>query len=279
MINSDRGKKNEKGLVLVLVLIIVAILTVLVADFTFSTHVDIAISRNTLNEMKARHIAKSGVSLVSSLIKSNNLEQLDKVAATVPFLGLGQNEKGIWSFTVSSFPIGEEGSVSLKVEDERSKINLNSLVNPTTNRVDFQVLTALTHLFRFLEVDERKSNLFISSLVNWLDRKLPNSKNDQDSNGADGDFYGQLKNPYTIKDGQIDSVEEIRMIEGMDSEFYKKVKDYLTVYTDSKFVNFSTAPSPVMMAIIKAAQVSSIQTRAPNLRSRTPRLKLLSKKY
>lgn len=259
--NTPVNKRKEKGIVLVMVLVVIAIITVLVAEFTFSTHVDIAISKNTLNDIKARYIAKSGVSLVSSIIKTKNLEQLDKVSKFIPFMSVGNNKKGAWTLSVSSFPLGD-GTVSIKVEDERSKINLNSLVNPKSNKVDFQVLTALKKLFSLLGVEQKKSDLFTSSLVNWLDSRLKGSPNDQDTYGADESFYNKLDIPYSIKDGQIDSVEEIRMIEGMDTAFYNKIKDYVTVYTPDKFVNFSTASRPVMKAIITASRVSSIERQS-----------------
>lgn len=252
------SRKNEKGVVLILVLIIVAILTILVADFTFSTHVDLEISKNTLNDIKAQYIAKSGISVISSTMKTNDLEELGDLATLVVDLEVEGGEEALWSFTVPSFPVGD-GVVSLRVEDERSKINMNALVTPSSNKIDFQVLTALTQLFRFLEVDQAKSSLFLSSLVNWLDKDLEGSQNDQDPAGANSSFYKSLENPYEIKDGRLDSIEEIRMIEGMDDEFYDKIKDYVTVYPHNKFVNFSTASKPVIMAVIKAAQVSSIQ--------------------
>ncbi len=255
-------RKEEKGTVLVMVLIVIAILTIIVAEFTFSTYIDLAISKNTQNDIKARYIAKSGISLVSSIMKTKNPETMDRVAKFIPSMYLGNNEKGMWTLTVSSFPLGD-GAVSLTMEDERAKINLNSLVNPKSNKIDFQVLTALTQLFKFLKVDQEKSNLFISSLVNWLDRELEGSPNDQESYGVNEKFYEQLDTPYQIKDGQIDSIEEIRMIEGMDAEFYNKIKDYITIYPSNKLVNFSTAPRPVMMAVIAASHVSSIKKKDP----------------
>jgi len=268
--NNSAHRENERGVVLIMVLIIVAILTILVADFTFSTHVDLEISKNSLNDIKAQYIAKSGINVISSTMKNNNLEELGELASLVQDLEIGESQEEFWSFTVPSFPVGD-GVVSLKVEDERSKINLNSLVSQTSNRVDFQILTALTELFRFLEVDQDKSDLFISSLVNWLDRELTGAQNDQDPTGADRGFYRGLDNPYEIKDGQLDSVEEIRMVEGMDEDFYNKIKDYVTVYPSNKQVSFSTASKPVIKAIVKAAQVSSIegQTGPPTIKDDT----------
>jgi len=166
-----------------------------------------------------------------------------------------ENGSDGWKLSIISFPIGE-GNISLQVVDERSKVNLNALVDQRSGRVDFQVRTQLNELFRFLGVETDKADLFVASLVNWLDGAAPGSGNDQDPDGAGGNYYAKLDNPYYIKDGLLDSVEEIRMIEGMDKDFFFQVKDYLTVYPKDKKVNFSTASKTVIMATIKAAGVS-----------------------
>jgi type II secretory pathway component PulK len=161
---------------------------------------------------------------------------------------------------VPFFPVGQ-GNVSVTVTDERSKINLNSLVGRSTNKVDRQVLTELTELFRILEVDEAKSARFISSFINWTDAPLDGAENDQDPAGANGSFYASLENPYTIKDGPLDTLQEIRMIDGMDDEFYNQIKDFVTVFPRDKKINFSTAPKAVIIAAIKGSAVSAIEGR------------------
>ena len=59
----------------------------------------------------------------------------------------------------------------------------------------------------------------MASLVNWLDGAAAGGVNDQDTSGAGADYYSGLENPYYMKNGPLDSVEEIRMIQGMDEEF------------------------------------------------------------
>ena len=49
------------------------------------------------------------------------------------------------------------------------------------------------------------------------------------------------------------------MIDGMDEEFFNKVKDYVTVYPRDKKINFSTAPKVVIMAAVKASNVPAIE--------------------
>ena len=249
------NNNSEKGIVLVIVIIIIAILTILVADLIYFTRVDKEISTNTINEVKARYIAKSGVHVAAGTLRRRAPESLSEIVSAI---GSAGTSNGFWSISLPYFPVGD-GSVSVTVTDERSKVNLNALVDSSSNRVDQQVLVELKELFRFLDVDPSKSERFISSLTNWLDRPLEGAQNDQDSSGADSGFYSKLENPYNIKNGPIDSLQEIRLIDGMDDEFFNKIKDYVTVYPRDKKISFSTASKPVIMAAVKASTVPAIE--------------------
>lgn len=253
--NGIKQRHGERGIVLVIVIIIIAILMILVTDLIYFTQIDTEISMNTRDEIKARYIAKSGVHVAAGTLKARPLEELTSLTAAMG--GQSNNADGSWAIKVPYFPVGA-GGVSVTVTDERSKINLNALVSGSSNQVDQQVLTELTELFRFLEVDDSKSQRFISSLINWIDAPIEGAENDQDSAGANGAFYASLDPPYKIKDGPLDTLQEIRMIDGMDGEFYNKIKDYVTVYPKDKKINFSTAPKVVLMAAIKGSAVSSI---------------------
>jgi general secretion pathway protein K len=246
--------RSEEGVVLIIVLIIIAILTTLAVDLIYFTHIDTEISANTRDEIKSRYIAKSGVYVIAGTMKNKPLEEITIFASTRG--GESGDSKGYWTIQIPFLPF-QDGSLSMKVIDERSKINLNALVSQTTNNVDRQVLAELNELFRMLGVDENKSSLFISSLTNWLDRPISGKRNDQDTGGANADYYAGLENPYQIKDGPLDSVEEIRLINGMDEGFFNLIKDYVTVYPADKKINFSTAPKIVIKAAVKASAVSA----------------------
>ncbi len=252
---SADSKTEQRGIVLIIVVMMIAILSTIVIDFMYSTRVNYEISFNSSIDVQARHIAKSGVRVVRGVLRKKALEEIPVFKG---FLGQSiksQNGSEGWNLSISSFPV-QIGNISLEVIDERSRVNLNALVSQKSNRVDFQVRTQLNELFRFLEVETEKADLFVASLVNWLDGGLQSAGNDQDPDGSTADYYARLENPYYIKDGPLDSVEEIRMIHGMDKDFFFKVKDYLTVYPQDKKVSFSTASKTVIMATIKAAEVS-----------------------
>ena len=250
------GRDSEKGVVLVIVIIVIAILMILVTDLIYFTQIDSEISMNTRDEVKARYIAKSGVQVAAGAFSARALEELSGVMGRVG--GSAGGDDGFWALSVPYFPVGS-GTVSILITDERAKINLNSLVSSDSNMVDQQVLAELRELFRLLGVDTGKSERFLSSLVNWIDVPKEGTVNDQDSAGANAEFYSGLQPAYRIKDGPLDTVEEIRMIDGMDDEFFNAVRDYVTVYPTDKKINFSTAPRVVMIAALKAAAVPAIQ--------------------
>ncbi len=253
---------NEKGVVLIIVIIVIAILSTLVVDFVYSTHIDYEITINNVRDIRSKYIAKSGVNVVKAALISNDLEELAGQVSN--FTSISANDsQGNWSLSVSSFPVGE-GFVSITVNDERSKININALVNQSTNQVDFQVLTELVELFRYLEVDDGEADIFIPSLINWLDHDVQNTQNDQDPRGATASYYSTLQNPYRIKDGPLDSLDEIKLIQGMSQDFFNSVEPYLTIYPRTKQISFSTASKPVIIAALKAAQVSAIEEQGEN---------------
>jgi len=171
-------KKNEseRGVVLIIVLIITAILSILVVDLIYFTQIDAEISPNTRDDIKARYIAKSGVNIVSGTLKVKPLEDLKEL--TNLLIGQTGEASGNSVINVPYLPVGD-GTVSLSIDDERAKINLNALVNQSSDSVDKQVETELRELFRFVGIDSSESDLFIASLINWLDRPIEGKQNDE----------------------------------------------------------------------------------------------------
>lgn len=250
------NKNSQSGVVLLVVLMCIAILTTLVVDLVYFTHVDAQITANYKEDIQTSYIAKSGVNVVAGILKNRSLEDMERVVSL--YTGDDLNSKGLWSINVPNFPVGQ-GVVTIKVVDERSKINLNALVNQNSNRVDLQVKEELIELFEQLGIENSKYERFIGSLINWIDRDVEGSQNDQETTGADDSFYLSQENSYAIKDGHIDSIQEIRLIDGMDTEFFNEVRDFLTVFPADKKINFSTAPKVVLLAALRGATVSAIE--------------------
>ena len=67
---------NERGIVLIIVIIIIAILSTLVVDFIYSTHINYEITINSVRDIRSKYIARSGVNVVKAALINNDLEEI-----------------------------------------------------------------------------------------------------------------------------------------------------------------------------------------------------------
>jgi general secretion pathway protein K len=208
---------NNRGMALVLTLMVVAIITAMVVEFAYGVYINTTALYTWQTSQKLSLAAKSATRLASKLI----------------------SERSRSSFTSGFYEISQkipyddpDGIISIRIEDENAKFNLNSLVNPIGTRNE----TAYASFIRLLNALSVKTEI-ADRIVDWID---PNSEPWlQDSeNGA--------------KNGKLDSVDEILMIPGIDSESYEKLSPYVTIYTDITGlygININSAGVPVLMSL------------------------------
>jgi len=184
-------------------------------------------------------------------------------------------ECGEWSILIQ-YPIGED-TLHLEIFDEQARLNLNALVmrsqNPDEQGAQENILfkPIVKELFmirlreRGIEVDEKLMDELMNSLIDWLDYGTVGGSLDKDLNDSfqDGDRI------YSNKNGPMDTVSELRMLPGVNEEFYYAVKDFLTVYPmkpDGKDfslkVNFDLASLGVVYALVRG---SSYQGDIPGM--------------
>ena len=141
---------QETGVALFMVIASMTILAFIVTEFTYLAQVNSRMAFDSLDQVKAHYLAKSGLKL--SLIRIRAYQNLKALASSAggaavpkgllekiwsfPFFypipldapGLGLSEKDqIKKFTDSS---GIEGRFSTLIESESSKYNLNSILSP-----------------------------------------------------------------------------------------------------------------------------------------------------
>jgi general secretion pathway protein K len=132
-----------------------------------------------------------------------------------------------------------EGTISIIVEDEERKININRLVLPNGNAPDDQQLAVFRRLLEILEIDP----LLADAIVDWID-------NDDTPRvgSAESNYYLSLLFPYQSKNDFLDTVDELRLVRGVTPEVFEKLRPFITVYSSGK-VNLNTAPMQVLMAL------------------------------
>ncbi len=256
-----RNKKNS-GIILIVVLWILVILTMLVLGLGRRTHVDLALTKYSVGQLKSKYIAVAG--LISSInqiridTESQETSQFDDWNKCGIDLADGRTREELFrhvSFGEGSYEIGflksldgeEDGPLQkyYGLGDEEGKINLNGLsVLGGTHRI-------LAELVKLFGDDEHLAEMIAVSAVDWMDGDQQTS---DPALGAEDEYYMGLSQAYHCKNRAFDSIEELLLVRGMTKEIFAKIKPYLTVFPKSGEIkiNFNTAPKIVLKALFRS---------------------------
>lgn len=164
----------------------------------------------------------------------------------------------------------DDGSVDVSITDERGKIQVNALVKfpegqqfSASQRFLWERL--LEQVFSlFEETPDTDANMIINSLKDWLD------DGDDEAitglSGAESDYYEGLEPPYSCKNGPIDHLGEVALVQGVTPEIFSGaggaagLSSLLTVngetaagdgrFTFDGRINISTADVAVLAALL-----------------------------
>lgn len=258
-----RPLTNQRGVAILVALGVIAVLfaTGLELNRRIRASVSSAIrarERLVLSEM-ARSGAQAAMVMLINDRKENNTDTIQEDWANA--------EKVTEMTDLMAF---DEGSLDVSIADERGKIQVNALVKfpegqqfSASQRLLWERL--LQQVFAVFE-DEPDSdpNMIINSLKDWLD------DGDDEAitglSGAESDYYEQLDPPYRCKNGPIDHLGEVALVQGVTPELFygaggvAGISTLLTVHGlsaagDNQFtydgkINISTADAPVLSALL-----------------------------
>jgi hypothetical protein len=103
----------------------------------------------------------------------------------------------------------------------------------------------------------------IANLIDWVDPDDTRTAFDVtgnliDSTGEGEDsYYARQDDRYKVKDEPFDSIEELRLVRGVDDELYDFLKDKVSVHSAGK-VNVNSASAEVLAAHLRAASVAGL---------------------
>jgi general secretion pathway protein K len=206
--------RDDKGIALVLTLLAVAIITAMVVEFSYDVYVSTSSLYNWQNaqelSLTARSAVRLGARLVSEMIATDNYNPgVFEMSQKIPFSDV-------------------DGTISLKIDDENGKFNLKTLVNQngTLNR------DAYDSLVRLLTALQLKPEL-ADRIVYWINPLLEPElrSSEHPSKGAD-----------------LDSIDELLLVPGMDSKSYERLRPYVTIYGNGS-ININGADIPVLLSL------------------------------
>jgi general secretion pathway protein K len=133
------------------------------------------------------------------------------------------------------------GTATVSIVDEARKFDINSLINPRTGAVSQQLyLPVLQRLFAILNIDPE----IIPAIIDWMDPDSIASP----GGGAEDDYYLRLTPPYEPRNGPMPTIGDLRMIRGVDTPTFMRLRQFLTVAPEPR-ININTAPPEVIAAL------------------------------
>ncbi|WP_457621815.1 general secretion pathway protein GspK [Persephonella sp.] len=147
----------------------------------------------------------------------------------------------IGEFWSHSIPVElGDGVITIQIADQERYLNPNFLIKG--KKIDNRMFEIFERLFEILNINQQ----ILFNIIDWIDK-------DSFSIGGEED-YGQ----YKAKNAPLDTLEELRLIKGVDDriyngrivngQFYPGLRSVISPYSNGK-VNINTASKWVLMAL------------------------------
>lgn len=223
--------RGERGIALLMVIWLLVILAALAAEMAMSARGDIGAVRNFKEGREAYYLARAGAQMAFAEL----LEDFDHVHAKdgQDVLGRAGDDLKEPEFAPRQVKLGG-GLASYIITDENAKLNLNALARDEAG---------LRRLFATLFPDKIEGeDAAIDGILDWADTDEYHR-----ANGAESDHYQTLKPPYMAKNGDFDSVAELRRVKGVSPKIFAALEKVLTVHAAGA-LNPNTASPEALLA-------------------------------
>ncbi len=224
---------GQSGSALIITVLLVAILVALVVEFAYEVYIDTTSLTNWENAQKASLIAKSGQTLSTKYLRE---------ASNLKYTDIGE-----LVFPVER-DLGPRSALIIRLEDENTKLNVNSLIRPN-GTTDDRALASLQKLFEYLNIN---TDLALE-IADWIDP-------DSEPRLSGSEDYA--KNSF------LWSVDELKLIPGVTKDIFDKISPFVTVFGNS-LININTAKLPVLVSLHKD-MTETLAERIIDYRSSTP---------
>ena len=268
--------RRQRGIALISVVVILAVLGSLMADFAYNTHVDFTSAINARDDLQAHYHARSAINFSRLLLRVQqkfidpnrkflgglDLQIADYAPLIISAFNSAEGAEGIGALLglqaegIKGLGV-ETGSFDLEMKSLDGKININCGGGPNWQAVPVTQLaaqlTALMSPRRYDRLFEQASDTGqytdrleqMRAIIDWTD---------QDTfvyggSAAEDYRYNAREDPYENKNQYFDTLQELRLVKGVDEDFIAAFADSLTVYGHCK-VNVALADAPVLTALI-----------------------------
>ncbi len=260
--------KDEGGIAMMMAIFTVTVLMIIATEVMYETNVELIVSSQQVNQLKAHYAAKAGVQI--SLLR---IAIYRKAAAMAGDMIPTSMLDPIWQMPFSWPPVVPDAASTITkgeiqkavkasqmqaqyvatIESEGSKIDINDLDSPSKVVADSTRQQILQIFQSQMENDEefqaRHRGDDFESLVDAITDYIDADKTGRGKNGGDESaLYPDRPNELIPPNSPFKTLEELHMVAGMTDEIYELLKSRVTVY-GTKGVNINYAKKDVLMSL------------------------------
>lgn len=198
--------KKNRGVAVIFVLIAITVLSLLAGAFAYSMKVETRLAQNADNDEQLLWLGRAGVERARWILAlEGQVPFTDKNQIWAGGPGEGpETNSALAGISLDNFQVGE-GTVSLKMVELESQININSADTPLIQ----QVLTTM-------DVDAGSISVVADSIQDWVD-----TDDGTRPAGAESDYYQGLTPSYYAKNAPMDDISELLLVKGVTLPMFK----------------------------------------------------------
>jgi hypothetical protein len=269
--------RREKGIALIAVVVALMMIGIMSGEFTTNTQVDQLGAIDARDQMQAEFLARSSINLSELILRiqqvldafaknPNNpfgsIQITDYASIFMSAFGGTPEElagQGLVGDDAKGFG-GEVGYFDVRITTDDGKINLNC-ANGSQPQKDM-IYTMIQSLYYFPAFDpvfedpdsdgwRRDRNLQTQAIIDFIDEDhvTAHGPGESATGGAEDYGYENLHDSYKPKDNYLDTIDEARLIRGVDERFWTLFGPAFTVYGGCK-LNTKSLDDPHIIAAL-----------------------------
>lgn len=222
--------ERQRGLALITAVFVVAIVSTVAAFMALGQQIWIRQAQNFTDRAQGDAVARGAVNYALMVLRDDAKKNPGKDDYTET-----------WAKPIAT-PV-ENGIGTGQIVDAQARFNLNDLVDAGGNR-SAPHAAVFDGLLRELKVNSGITN----AIIDWIDKDdnaLPGGAEDVD--------YLMLDPPYRTARKNMASIEELRLIKGVDAKTFAALAPYVVALPEITKINANTADPVVLAALYTSA--------------------------
>lgn len=230
-----RGKRQQRGVALVMAVLIVALATILAAEVGFRGYLDQRRTVNTFSLDQSFEIAMGGEAWASDALRRDKLQSPKSDDFTEE-----------WATPIPPIPLEDVGGeFEGQLEDMQGRFNLNDLVTfdqSGIGTVNEPALRRFERLLTLLDIEPK----WAGYIADWID----SDNNPGFPDGAEDSVYTNLSPPYRTANMPITRASELLALPDFGADRYRKLAPFVTALPPGQHINLCTASPELLDAMI-----------------------------